>query len=611
MAIGSEVFRIVVEMAANLRGVPNKVAAAMDMMANKTKTMARTSRAALAEFNAGLVMPLDRFKLVNRVAGMSVRQFKEFAKTLDPEVLNSFGIALEKTGKFYVYNIGHGQRAAVAQRAFISEITTGGGKLANSIRMQTHGMRGFRMELLSVMFFGMNLSKMFGQWNNQVYGMLGLTDYFNVAMQDMVLTAILPVTDALYGFIDGLMNLPDSVKSAIGWLMIIGQTMGQVLFFVGSLMLGVGGLVTAFGKLPGAVSGALGKLVGFILKPLGLGQKGAMGFFTTMGQGMSSVLKLGSKLADAFKGVMSFVAKWAGKAVKVTASIVAKFGKYFLNFFSKAGEWAVKTVDTIVSFTGKWVGNITRWITAGGRWLWKSVKTTVNIGASLGSKLLAFFTATGSWIRKVVTTTVSVVVRKLDAFMLWLMSKFPIGISKVGLGLTLTLTVVGLAAGYELAKLVDKLTKPPEPISLRHPITGEVVSGRISAIDWLKMYLGARPGETVLEAWSKGRFPAFPTFGRGLETFYKPYWRRYQYGGLATRPTFALLGEAGPEAVIPLTYVAGRPTLAVGQSAEAGSFTFNNVINVEATVSNDMDVSRLADRLDAELYDRFRRRYFR
>ncbi len=39
--------------------------------------------------------------------------------------------------------------------------TTFGGRIANSFRKSTHGMRGFRMEMLGVMFFGMMLQKTF------------------------------------------------------------------------------------------------------------------------------------------------------------------------------------------------------------------------------------------------------------------------------------------------------------------------------------------------------------------------------------------------------------------------------------------------------------------
>jgi len=597
MAIGSEVFRIVVEMAANLRGVPNKVAAAMDMMQNKTRKMAQTSRVSMAQFSKGLAMPIDRFRELNNIAQMNQVQFTKFFSSLDVTDFTRFGVKLndffdENTGKFLGY--------ANAQKVFASQITTGGGKIANSIRMLTHGMRGFRMEFLSVMFFGMNLSKMFGQWNNQVFKMLGLTDYFNVAMQDMVLTAIFPVTDALYGFIDGLMNLPDSVKSAIGWLMIIGQTMGQVLFFVGSLMLGIGGLILTFGKLPGAVSGALGEFIGFVLKPLGLGEKGAMGFFTTMGRGMSSVLKLGSKLADAFKGVMSFVAKWAGKAVKITASIVAKFGRYFLNFFSEAGNW-----------------------------LWGKAKTTVSFIASFGSRFALFISRAGRWLFKALTTTVSFIAGKIDAIIAWASTRFPVGTK---LSLVTLKVALAIALAFGVSKwLIDFLeeTTGKTVIDKELRIKYSIIPASIMQVGgefgraWkekgivgvFETLFGGRPyrkpgtlGPVVGPTKSPGQvFKEWADWWGGL-------WHALtgmQGGGIVTSPTIAKIGEAGPEAVIPLKYVAGRPTLAVGQPAGAGSFTFNNVINVEARVSNDIDVSRLADRLDAELYDRFRRRYYR
>jgi len=81
----------------------------------------------------------------------------------------------------------------------------------------------------------------------------------------------------------------------------------------------------------------------------------------------------------------------------------------------------------------------------------------------------------------------------------------------------------------------------------------------------------------------------------------------YQKGGLVTSPTLALLGEAGPELVLPLK----SPSPITSPITKTQNFEFNNVINVNANVSSDMDISSLADKLDRELYERFRRRYYR
>jgi hypothetical protein len=72
-------------------------------------------------------------------------------------------------------------------------------------------------------------------------------------------------------------------------------------------------------------------------------------------------------------------------------------------------------------------------------------------------------------------------------------------------------------------------------------------------------------------------FRAIFGFARGLVGL--------QAGGIVTRPTLAVLGERGPEAVIPLA----SPAANIG--------TFVTTINVNATINSDVDVRMLAARL--------------
>ena len=57
-----------------------------------------------------------------------------------------------------------------------------GGRLAYGMRNLTHGMRGFRMEMLGVMFFGMMLQKMFLGLLQPVMEAFGVFDLFRVML---------------------------------------------------------------------------------------------------------------------------------------------------------------------------------------------------------------------------------------------------------------------------------------------------------------------------------------------------------------------------------------------------------------------------------------------
>lgn len=67
-------------------------------------------------------------------------------------------------------------------------------------------------------------------------------------------------------------------------------------------------------------------------------------------------------------------------------------------------------------------------------------------------------------------------------------------------------------------------------------------------------------------------------------------------GGVVTKPTLGILGEAGPEAAIPLSKMGGM-----------GGGTNNITVNVNADVSSDIDLDRLADQISDKIYNNVRR----
>jgi len=66
--------------------------------------------------------------------------------------------------------------------------------------------------------------------------------------------------------------------------------------------------------------------------------------------------------------------------------------------------------------------------------------------------------------------------------------------------------------------------------------------------------------------------------------------RSFQHGGLVTKPTMAMLGEAGPEAVVPLT-------------GEGGGINLNPSITINATISSEMDLRDIATKISEFMRD--------
>jgi hypothetical protein len=72
-------------------------------------------------------------------------------------------------------------------------------------------------------------------------------------------------------------------------------------------------------------------------------------------------------------------------------------------------------------------------------------------------------------------------------------------------------------------------------------------------------------------------------------------------GGIVTKPTLALIGEAGPEAVIPLNQGSG------GSGETTQYITVNPVINIES-ISSEFDLAQVSEAVSEGIAEGFRRR---
>ncbi len=133
-----------------------------------------------------------------------------------------------------------------------------GGKLGLNIRKLTHGFRGFRMEMLGVMFFGMGIQKFFMGLLKPAMQMAGIFDLLNVILGVVFLPIVLALLDPLLKLGNWLMNLSDSSKLMIGKIVLFGAALGGALFFVGMFALGIGSLILAFSGVFMWISNLLG-----------------------------------------------------------------------------------------------------------------------------------------------------------------------------------------------------------------------------------------------------------------------------------------------------------------------------------------------------------------
>lgn len=153
-------------------------------------------------------------------------------------------------------------------------MNTMGAKLGHTMRMMTHGTRGFRMELLGIMFFGMMLNRVFMGLMRTSLEWVGINEILSAALGILFLPIALLILDWAIAFLEFVSRLPDGVKMAIGAIVLLGAALGGLLFIVGSIGLGIGSLFVGIGEMAGTnfIGSFAAAMKGFnVMKFLGIG----------------------------------------------------------------------------------------------------------------------------------------------------------------------------------------------------------------------------------------------------------------------------------------------------------------------------------------------------
>ena len=159
--------------------------------------------------------------------------------------------------------------AGVMNKNFKKNITTGQ-RWALGIRKMTHGLRGFRMEMLGVMFFGMGLQKFFTGLLRPALEATGIFELFAAVLQLLFLPIVLALLPWIIKFATWLINLPESTKLAIGKFVIFGAILGGALFLVGMFALGIGSIILAFGGFIAIIVMVITSIAGFLMSFVGM-----------------------------------------------------------------------------------------------------------------------------------------------------------------------------------------------------------------------------------------------------------------------------------------------------------------------------------------------------
>lgn len=134
-----------------------------------------------------------------------------------------------------------------------------GAQMAANVRVLTHGLHGFKMEFLSVMFFGMQMQRIGLSLLGPAMKMYGITELFSSVLAVVMLPIMSLIYPTLLKIALWLISAPSWFKVLLGLgaiFMVLGGTLmffgAQFGLFLGSTTGWVGIFVTTIGKMAGA-----------------------------------------------------------------------------------------------------------------------------------------------------------------------------------------------------------------------------------------------------------------------------------------------------------------------------------------------------------------------
>ena len=122
-------------------------------------------------------------------------------------------------------------------------------KMMTTQKKTTKGSQKFRMELLSVMFFGQALKQTFMGLLKPALEVTGIFDLLTATLKVVFLPIAMVLLKLLLPIFKWFMNLSKGVKLFLGSLAVAGIILGTILMLIGTLGLGLAGLAAAFGSL--------------------------------------------------------------------------------------------------------------------------------------------------------------------------------------------------------------------------------------------------------------------------------------------------------------------------------------------------------------------------
>lgn len=271
------------------------------------------------QFGSVLALNFQQWQNANKAAVMSRKEFSRWGKKLPSNELAEFGMALDQNRFFTDAATGAWMQAEGAQKRMTDTISGGARKAGNSFRQFTHGIRGFRMELLGAMFFMMMMQQTIRQLLAPAAEAAGVFDVWKAILQILFLPIMLIVLWVLLWLLDIVADMPDWLKFLIGAFVLLVLVLVIIGFLVFAFALGLGALVMLLPQI----------IAGFTLMKIGL---------RLFGQAIKQVL---GKAWSLFKLVFRWVFRFVTSGLAALIVLVIGLWLAFKENFGNIRDWAL------------------------------------------------------------------------------------------------------------------------------------------------------------------------------------------------------------------------------------------------------------------------------
>ena len=200
------------------------------------------------------------------------------------------------------------------------------GRLGLRVRNLTHGFRGFKMELLGVMFFGMGIQRFFTGLIKPALQAVGIFKLWSAILTILFLPVALKLLDWSIKFMEWL-NKNEGWKKFIRWVTIIGAVLGGALFLFGMFGLGIGSLIIAFGAIITPIILAIGAFFTFMASMLSskIGILALIAAFIGLAPSVSAVGDEAKKQGGIWNMITGVISSVVGKIIRKLDEMWEKF----------------------------------------------------------------------------------------------------------------------------------------------------------------------------------------------------------------------------------------------------------------------------------------------